>query len=342
MHMADALISPAVGGIMLAASTGTIAYSVGKLKDGLEEKKIPLMGVMGAFVFSAQMINFTIPATGASGHLGGGLLLAALIGPYAGFLVMTSVLVIQALFFGDGGLLALGCNVFNLGFFTCFIAYPLIYKPLQRKGLSAKTITLGTIAAVIVGLQLGAFGVVLETLISGKTALPFTTFVLLMQPIHLAIGLVEGIVASAVLCFIFRFSPEILENALTDKRSVKTQLKKILIILIILTMITGGLLSWFASENPDGLEWVLNKATNTVDSEAPMGLEAVISDIQNRLALLPDYNFRTDDSGMPTRTGTSTSGIVGSLLTLGVVGLIGLVATKIKRKAHVKNNHQSK
>ncbi len=76
---------------------------------------IPLMGVLGAFIFAAQMINFTIPGTGSSGHLGGGMILAILLGPHAAFLVMASVLTVQALFFADGGLLALGCNIWNLG-----------------------------------------------------------------------------------------------------------------------------------------------------------------------------------------------------------------------------------
>jgi len=82
------------------------------------------MGVLGAFVFAAQMVSFAIPGTGSSGHLGGGLLLAILIGPSAAFPVMVSVPAVQALFFGDGGLLALGCNILNLGFFTSFVAFP--------------------------------------------------------------------------------------------------------------------------------------------------------------------------------------------------------------------------
>ena len=108
MHMADALVSPAIGGIMLAASAGAIAYSAYKCKDDLDEKKIPLMGVMGAVIFAGQMINFTIPGTGSSGHIGGGILLAALLGPFPAFLAITAVLLIQSLFFADGGLLALG------------------------------------------------------------------------------------------------------------------------------------------------------------------------------------------------------------------------------------------
>lgn len=309
MHMADALISPVVGGVMLAASTGTIAYSVSKLKDGLEEKKIPLMGIVGAFVFSAQMINFTIPATGSSGHIGGGILLAALLGPYAGFLVITSVLLIQALFFGDGGLLALGCNIFNLGFFTCFVAYPLIYKPIQKKGISPKTITIGAILAVVIGLQLGAFGVVVETLASGKTELPFSTFTLLMQPIHLAIGLIEGIVVSSVLCFIFKFSPEILENALSSGENVGESKKRIVIGLLLLTIFTGGFLSLFVSENPDGLEWAIRSVTG-----APKLMERE-----------------------PAKVGTSISGIVGGLITLGFTCATGFGITKLKRKKSCRN-----
>ena len=103
MHMADALISPAVGGAMWAATAGLTVYSAKKLKKDLDEHLVPLMGVLGAFIFAAQMINFTIPATGSSGHLGGGMILAILLGPYAAFLVMASVLTIQALFFADGG-----------------------------------------------------------------------------------------------------------------------------------------------------------------------------------------------------------------------------------------------
>ena len=89
--------------------------------DG-DDRRVPLMGVLGAFVFAAQMVNFAIPGTGSSGHLGGGLLLAILLGPRAAFIVIASVLIVQALFFADGGLLALGCNVFNLGFFPAFVA----------------------------------------------------------------------------------------------------------------------------------------------------------------------------------------------------------------------------
>ena len=123
MHMADALISPAVGGTMWAVAAGAIALCSARLKRNLDDRKIPLMGVLGAFIFAAQMINFTIPGTGSSGHLGGGLILAVLLGPAAGFVTMASVLTLLPLFFADGGLLPLGRTFINLGAVTCFIAY---------------------------------------------------------------------------------------------------------------------------------------------------------------------------------------------------------------------------
>jgi cobalt/nickel transport system permease protein len=193
MHMADALLSPAVGVTMCAVSAGAVAYSAAKVKkDELGEKKLPVMAVAGAFVFASQMINFTIPATGSSGHIGGGVLLAALLGGYPALLTIAAVLVIQCLFFADGGLLALGCNIFNLGVIPCLLVYPLLFRRLTRSGFSGKTLSTASILSAVVGLELGAFCVVLETLASGITVLPFPRSAALMLPIHIAIGLVEA------------------------------------------------------------------------------------------------------------------------------------------------------
>ncbi len=346
MHMADALISPAVGGTMLAVTAGLAVYSAKKIKDDMDEKKIPLMGVMGAFVFAAQMINFTIPATGSSGHIGGGLLLSILLGPYAGFLTMASILLIQALFFADGGLLAYGCNVFNMGFWTCFMAYPLIYKWFNRKGLNAKNISWGSIISVVIALQLGAFSVVLETLASGKTELPFATFVLLMQPIHLAIGLVEGIVTAAVVTYVWKARPEIIEKAAIGAALGNISMKKVLTGLVIAVVVVGGSLSWFASANPDGLEWSMERTAGTTELEAPDGIHQTFSDLQEKTAFMPDYSFKTPveaiaEEASPYETegswpavdaGTSAAGLVGGSLTLALAAFIGFIVSLSKKK----------
>ncbi len=334
MHMADALISPVVGGTMMAATACVAAYSVKKVQDDLDDKKIPLMGVMGAFVFASQMINFTIPATGSSGHLGGGMLLAVLLGPYAGFLTMASILLIQALFFGDGGLLAYGCNVFNMGFYTCFIAYPLIYKWITRKGLTSGRIFSASMISAIIGLQLGAFSVVLETLFSGKTELPFTTFVLLMQPIHLGIGVVEGLVTAAVVTFIWQARPEILEHTAAGKALGSISTKKVLAGMMAAALIIGGFVSWFASANPDGLEWSMERTAGTAELEGSSHVHDLMADLQSKTAFLPDYGFKTaaEDAETSSNAGTSVSGILGGALTLGLAGLIGLSISAWKKK----------
>jgi cobalt/nickel transport system permease protein len=345
VHMADALISPLVGGTMWMATAGVAAYSIKKSKNDLDEKKIPLMGVMGAFIFAAQMINFSIPATGSSGHLGGGLLLSALLGPYAGFLTMASILTIQALFFADGGLLALGCNIFNLGFFTCFIAYPFIYKQIMRKGYSQSRMFSAAMMAAVIGLQLGAFGVVLETLFSGKTELPFGTFVLLMQPIHLAIGIVEGLVTAAVIGFVWQARPEIIEKASLGEALGSISMKKILTGLVVVALFTGGVLSWFASSHPDGLEWSMFRTAGVEELEAAGGIHETLGEVQQKTAFLPDYGFRSSESEeeiVPVQeeeeawpvvsTETSAAGVIGGLMTLVFAGMIGVGISMAKRR----------
>ena len=191
MHMADALLAPGVAGVMYACSAVAAGRSVRKLNQQPDDKAVPVMGVMGAFVFAAQMINFTIPGTGSSGHLCGGMLLAAIVGPYAAFLTVIGVLLIQCLLFADGGLMALGANIWNMAFYGCFVG-GLIWRTFTRKGLNRAKIIAASLIGCILSLQLGAFSVSVETLASGITALPFGAFLLAMQPIHLAIGAVEG------------------------------------------------------------------------------------------------------------------------------------------------------
>ncbi len=326
--MADALISPVVGGTMWLGAAGLAAYSAQKVTKSLDEQKIPLMGVLGAFVFAAQMINFTIPGTGSSGHLGGGMLLAILLGPYAAFLTIASVLTIQALFFADGGLLALGCNIFNLGFFPCFIAYPLIYKQIVRDAMHQRRVYLGATIAAIIGLQLGAFGVVLETITSGVSNMPFVTFLLFMQPIHLGIGIVEGLVTAAVISFVWRERPEIIQRAGNFEPLGNLKIKPVLLGLLVAALLTGGALSWFASEKPDGLEWAVGKVTGAEELTEPEGsMYTLLGDWQKKIAFLPDYNFKQAEeevAAIPdTKAGTSVAGIVGAMMTLLLVGIIG-------------------
>lgn len=330
MHMADALLSPAVGGTLWVATAGAIAYASRKVRAELDDRKVPLMGVLGAFIFAAQMINFTIPGTGSSGHLGGGMILAILLGPHAAFLTLASVLSVQALFFADGGLLALGCNIFNLGIFPCFLAYPLIYRSLAGPAPSQGRIATASILAAVAGLQLGALGVVAETVLSGVSELPFRSFLLLMQPIHLAIGIVEGLITAAVVSFVWRAQPEILAPGTSPAPLAPGALKKVAVTLAVAAALTGGVLSWFASTRPDGLEWAVSRVTGGRELAAREGaVHATLADLQEETAVLPDYGFR-EGAPVDAEAGTTVSGLVGGLLTLFLAGLVGLF---LKRRA---------
>ncbi|MDO4620650.1 MAG: energy-coupling factor ABC transporter permease [Lachnospiraceae bacterium] len=330
MHMADALVAPAVAGTMYVCSAAAAAYSIKKVREEDDPKKIPVMGVMGAFVFATQMINFTIPGTGSSGHLCGGMLVSALLGPYAGFLTMISVLLIQALLFADGGLLAFGCNVWNMAFYGCFIGALLIWKPMMKKGVSRGRIIAASIIGCMLTLQLGAFSVTLETLASGITELPFAVFVSLMQPIHLAIGFVEGLITAAVLVFVYEARPSLLYGTEHREAESRFSLKKTVAVLGVVTVLIGGALSLFASANPDGLEWALEKVTGSTELEAAGSAYEAAAKVQEATALLPDYAFKNSDSAF----GTTFSGIAGSLVVvLLCVGICYLFNSFRKKKA---------
>lgn len=329
MHMADALLSPAVGASFWAGTIAAIGYASKKLKQNIDDKMVPLMGVLGAFIFAAQMINFTIPGTGSSGHIGGGMILAVLLGPPAAFLVMASVLSVQALFFADGGLLALGCNIWNLGLYPCFIAYPLLYRPLAGDGGDPKRNLAAALVGAVAGLQMGAFSVVLETLLSGKTELPFGAFALLMLTIHLAIGVAEGLVTAGVITYVRSARPDLLESAASPGPLQRPfSIRKVLAVFALLAVIAAGGLSWFASTHPDGLEWAIEKVTGGRGVEGSgQGVAGVLGKAQERTAVLRDHQFeqktgegeRSTDGPAPRAAAgaeTSVAGIVGAAIVL--------------------------
>jgi len=333
MHMADALISPVVGGAFAAVIVGLGAYAAKKVQSELDEKQLPMMGVLGAFVFAAQMINFAIPGTGSSGHLGGGLLLSILLGPAAGFLTMVAILIIQALFFADGGILALGCNIFNLGFFPCFVVYPLIFRRLMTPNASKTRIFLVSLFGAILSLQLGAFGVVMETKLSGISELPIETFLILMQSIHLAIGVVEGLVTAAIVSFLWQARPELNQPVLP---LANFNTKKLWLSFLLGALLVAGVFSWFASSQPDGLEWSMFRTSGHEELAGKSILHQRLDEFQTKFAVLPDYNLKnaqhTEGKYPNVDGGTSLAGLIGAGLTLFLAGLLGIILKFVRKR----------
>jgi cobalt/nickel transport system permease protein len=317
MHMSDALLSPPVAGVMFAASAVTTAYAVREVvRDKEASRKIPEMGVLAAFVFAAQMINISIPGTGSSGHLCGGILLSAVLGPSAGFLAMAAVLLVQCLLFQDGGILAYGANLWNMAFYGCFLGGGVLWRFFGRNGWTRGRIFAASIIGNIVALQLGAFSVTLETLASGITELPFGAFVLAMQPIHLAIGAIEGVITGAVLSFLFDARPELIAGP-ASKRTPLLSRGATVAILAATSIVVAGLLSLAASSRPDGLEWSMERAAGTAELESATPLHERAAAAQERTALLPDYNL--------PENGTAATG--------GLAGVIGTVIVGVSSAA---------
>lgn len=325
---------------MWAATAATTVYCAKKIRQENDAAKIPLMGVAGAFVFAGQMLNFTIPGTGSSGHLGGGLILALLLGPEAAFLVMASVLTVQALFFADGGLLALGANIFNLGFFPAFIAYPLIFRPLAGDFSSRWRVVTASVVTAVLGLQLGALGVVLQSTVSGISALPIGAFLVMMLPIHLGIGIVEGLITAAVALFVMQTQPELLVRNRRRASLSGLNLRPVLIGLVVAAVVAGGAISWFASTYVDGLEWSIERVTGSPELESADPLHETLAGIQEGTAFMPDYGFKASgeeagegegEASWPSvDTGTSTAGIVGASIVLAIAAGVGLL---LKRRS---------
>jgi cobalt/nickel transport system permease protein len=260
MHIPDGFLDAKTWLSTTLASSGAISYSLKKLKADLDDKRLPFMGVLAAFIFAAQMINFPIPG-GTSGHLLGGALAAILLGPWAASLVMTIILVVQALLFADGGITTLGANIFNMAILAPFIGayfYSLIIKLSNNKLTSLAAFIAAWITVVI-----AAISTALELSISGtsplKLALPA------MVGWHTIIGAGEGLITASVVNYLARIRPDLLNLSKEAREKGRG-----LIVIGGLALALAVFLSPFASALPDGLERVakdlgfLERGTNLV------------------------------------------------------------------------------
>lgn len=237
MHMESAFVSTAVGTTMWGLSGTSLGAALPKIK----KEKLPLMLGAGAFVFGAQMLNCAIPATGASGHLVGAVFLTALLGPCAAFATMAAILLVQCLGFDDGGFLAYGANLFNMGLIGCLCGATVF----RGKAHSPLATMLLALAASVAALQLGALALCAEVALSGVSALRLGDFLAAMQPIHLAIGLGEGLLTGMLLTL-----------AQARAFSWKTLTAGFAVCAALLIFALAPL----ASTAPDGLEWSLERA----------------------------------------------------------------------------------
>jgi cobalt/nickel transport system permease protein len=199
MHIPDGFLNAATAATTYVVSVGGVGYSIKEANRKLGDRHVPLMGVMGAFVFAAQMLNFPVIG-GTSGHLIGGALVAILLGPWAGTLIMTCVLIVQCLVFQDGGLTALGANVFNMGLIACFVGYYLYQAVVSLMGESRTSTLVGGGVGAWTSVFVASIVCAIELAISGKS--PLGVALPAMAGVHALIGIGEGLITSAVLAFV--------------------------------------------------------------------------------------------------------------------------------------------
>lgn len=284
LHIPDGFLSlpvSLVGWILLIAM---LSVALRQTRDTLGERQVPLMGILAAFVFAGQMINFPV-AGGTSGHLLGGALIAILVGPWAGIIVMTAVASIQALMFQDGGLLAMGFNIFNMGIITVFAGYT-IYELLNRS-------TLGVFLGAWIGVELAAVATALQLAVSGTS--PLNIALPAMIGVHALIGIGEGLITVGALGFIRQSRPDLL-NQETASRGAGWVVVGLAISLMIVFF------SPLASSDPDGLERVASDKGF---------IEAAEDSAYN---ILPDYtvSFIEDED-----TSTILAGVIGVIIVSG-------------------------
>ncbi len=311
MHIPDGFLSPLVSLILWAISAGVVAYALRRVGRDLGERQVPMMGVLAAAIFAGQMLNFTV-AGGTSGHLMGAAIATIFLGPWAGILVLTCVVSIQALIFQDGGLLALGSNIFNMAIVGVAVSY-MAYRTIQKlAGGRRWGVFIGGFISAWLSIVVVALGVALQLSLSGTS--PANVAIPAMAGIHAIIGIGEGLITLGALALVVSARPDLLKTGQSQPAGSLVWVFGLLIALAL------AVISPLASSNPDGLEWVAAQKGFLGLAQAPT------------YKIIPDYVLPGISS---EALATIAAGIVGMLLVFGVaLGVAILRRSKSDQKGY--------
>jgi len=308
MHIPDGFLSTLVSVVFWVVSAIAVAYALRRVSKDLGERQVPLMGVLAAAIFAGQMLNFSVTG-GTSGHLLGAALATILLGPWAAVIVLTSVVSIQALIFQDGGLLALGANLFNMavvGVTVSFFVYSSIQKLARGKSWG---VFVGGAAAAWLSIVIASLAAALELALSGTT--PANISVPAMGGIHMLIGIGEGLITVGALAFLYAARRDLFKAGETATKGGAAVWAFGLGIALAL-----GVFSPLASAHPDGLEWVAEQKGFLETARAPL------------FNVIPDYIFPGISN---TALATIVAGILGTLLVFGMA--LGVAYLRRNKKA---------
>lgn len=293
-----------------ALSAGAIGYSLYRLRHSLGDRVVPLMGVMSAGIFAGQMVNFPLVPLPVSGHLLGGVLAGIVLGPWAGAVAITVVLLVQALLFVDGGVTALGANVFNIAVLGSMVSYA-VYAPVRQKLGGNWGIVAGAVVAAWVSVVLASIACSLQISLSsiyrGEAELPLSLVLPWMLLFHALIGIAESLITGYVVLFIVRVRPDLIYGS-EQADKLPARIGQLLVGGLAITLVIAAFLSPLASQYEDGLEAALTRITEAAGQPA-----ASESDVTLPTGWIPDYE-------MPGMQGvwyaTSIAGVIGSLVVL--------------------------
>lgn len=313
MHIADGVLSREVCAVTGAISLGAVAFSLHKLKDSLADKTIPMTGMMSALIFAGQMVNFPLLVMPVSGHLMGGVLAAAVLGPWAGCIAVTLVLLVQCALFADGGVTALGANVLHMAVIGSMGGYAVysVIRQLLGKSLPA-TITGVVVASWLTVLAAAALFCVEFRFSYHAENYNFANLFTLMVSAHSLIGIGEALITGLTISFILSQRRDLIFSPETTSGFVKNT-GRFTTAGIVCALAVASFLSPFASEFPDGLDSVAQKLSFEGES---------------KVLILDDYSLPLpikgwQESAQWQKISVSLAGIVGTLSVLAIAMVLG-------------------
>lgn len=332
MHMANELLCPSVAVVTCGIAAASLSLICRKAKKIIDSDHLAMMGVMGALVFAAQMVNFPLPfMPGASGHITGAILLTVMLGPLAAAIVLSSVVIVQCLIFQDGGLLALGCNIINIAIVPTFVGF-CIYRliiPSDKSNPRPLRIYTASICACVLAMVIAAVLVPVQTAVSGVLTVPVSAFIVTMAAVHLVIGFMEGLITASILIYLRQVRPQAI--SLSRDYDAKPYRAVLYVTVLLATIVTVAGLTVFASNNPDGLEWSYRHRPDQPDF-APIisnnsQITARIDAIQAKYSILPNYTIGS--SAVDASKGwTSLAAVLGSFMTMAGIYFAGRAMNK--------------
>jgi cobalt/nickel transport system permease protein len=305
MHIPDGFLSTLVSVVLWGIAIVSVGFALQRVGKDLGERQVPLMGVLAAAIFAGQMLNFTV-AGGTSGHLMGAAIATILLGPWAAIIVLTTVVGVQALIFQDGGLLALGANIFNMSIIGVTVSY-FVYRTFQKLSGGKKWgIFAGGFLSAWFSIVIASLAAALELALSGTS--PANIAVTAMGCIHMIIGIGEGLITIGAIAFLFSARRDLLHLGEAAPRGGKAIWVGGLLIAALLAV-----LSPLASAHPDGLEWVADKNGFLESARNPI------------YQIIPDYVF----PGITNKAfATILAGILGVVIVFSVVLGIAIMRRK--------------